>query len=244
MSSSKDARNRLRHFFQAQLLLPRSEWDSEFRGYIARMVAEKINPPDRYPEAPPKEKELARYLDLLGLNRENLADARVLDCGCGDDFEFVRSCIDTGLTKNAFGIDLDINPKKIPPRYAGNLFHGDFFRPLPVENLDYIVSVGAATNVIALDSDEEFRLATLLLLRNFSTSLRLSGEIRIFPLFSTHPGSGLMGAARSERRWGRVLETLNEEGMCADLLPVDIVVGKTSDEDVALQSTLILRRGE
>ena len=114
-------------FLEEQIRLPRSEWDERFRNLIEEKIQERQLPEEVREESPEREQERSfeRYLKGLGLNEDALKDKKILDLGSGDG-EFVRSLIEKGITKDAYGIDVAVDEITLNEKFKGHLLKSDF----------------------------------------------------------------------------------------------------------------------
>jgi SAM-dependent methyltransferase len=179
-----------------------------------------------------------RYLKSLDISKEGLKDKRILDLGCGDG-EFVKECLDENISKEIYGLDLQINPEKLEERHKKHFLKGDFQKELPIKDLDLIISLGAVKAPFhELDMNNPKTTIDSAL-----KALKENGEIRIFPLRKTHPNNDLKGVEFSEKKWKEILEKIVAENIEYKICPIDIkVAGK--NKDVWLEQVLIIKKSK
>ncbi len=223
-----------REFLSEQVLLPKKEWGNEFKRYVEEKAAgSKL---ENYKSTKEEEQELTfkRYLKGLDLDMEKLRNKKILDIGCGEDGEFVKECIDSGITNTIHGFDMRIEPEKLT-KYSEHFQKGLMQEDIPIKNMDYVLSAGAMSLV------REKKGIKQVLLKVIDT-LNETGELRIWPLGKASQESDLEGIKEARENWVEVLNNLSSEiGIEYEFKPIDIVVsGK--NEDVWLEEVLIIRK--
>ncbi len=221
-----------REFFSEQILLPKEEWSDEFKEYVKRKYDELNSESHEYK----KEQEVTfkRYLKGFDLSAEDLKDKKVLDIGCGENGEFVKECIDRDITSDIYGLDREIDPKKITG-HSSHFRKGLMQKDISIKNTDYTLSAGAMS---LFSEKEEIKQV----LSKAIDTLNKTGELRIWPLQKVSQESDLVGIKKSRQNWIEVLENLSLEiGIEYKFRPIDIVVsGK--DKDVWLEEVLIIKK--
>lgn len=211
-------------FLQEQIRLPKSQWDEKFIKLIARKIREKQEEESKEPEESIeilREESYRRYLKVLRLDEDLLKNKRVLDLGSGEG-EFIKYLIDKGITKEAYGIDLEKEEGSSREEFRGNFFQGDFRETLPVKDLDYVVSVGAMAS--AVWNDEDIREVKTII-RNSLNSLKKNGEIRIAGVAEPAKSNPvrLKGLEITFKKWHKLLKDISESyGIECRLEPRDI----------------------
>lgn len=228
-----------REFLNEQISLPKEKWDEEFKVYIEKKYCElQKEIPERTIE---EEQDITfkRYLKSLDINEKDLKDKRILDLGCGEG-EFVKECLDRNISKEIYGLDLQINPENFEEKYRKHLLKGDFQKELPIKDLDFIFFLGVVDAQFNESDMRNPKRAIDLALK----ALKESGEIRIFPLRKTYPNSNLKGVEFSEKKWKELLEKLVvKKDIKYKICPIDInVAGK--NKDVWLEQVLIIKKSK
>ena len=215
------------------------ERDAGFRNYVDKKYIESQEHESE--EEDPEEMRQdtwKRYLDGLDLKEEDLKDKRILDLGC-DTGDFIISCLDKSITKDVYGLDIELKGEALDEKYKKNFFQGNFNDSLPVKNLDYVVSVGA----ISLFVNEEVAKNMEGTIKSSYTALSEGGEIRIYPMPRVPEDSDLEGAKESREVILKILENIKKELPIEwNFTPIDIKVsGK--NKDMWLEEVLTIRKG-
>jgi len=232
-------REEFRKFLNEQISLPQEKWDEKFKLYAQKKYQELQ---EEVPERTMEEEQninFERYLKSFDISKEDLKNKRILDLGCGEG-EFVKECLDENISKEVYGLDLQINPEDFEGRYRKYFLKGNFQKELPIENLDLIISLGAVKAPFhELDMNNPKTTIDLAL-----KALKENGEIRIFPLRKTHPNNDLKGVEFSEKKWKETLkELVAENNIEYKICPIDIkVAGK--NKDVWLEEVLIIKKSK
>lgn len=232
-------------FLQEQVRLSRDQWNEGFR----RMVEEKIKENQQAQEGVGREKAgespevlrervFRRYMEGLGLGEEALRGKRVLDLGSGGG-EFVKSLIEKGITPEAHGIDAKLDEATVEDRFRKYFTRGSFEENLPVQNVDYVVSVGAVSNGI-WGGKEVMDIRSIV--EKSLDALKEGGEIRIYPIQEAAEATPLEGLRASQEKWKELLAEISEtQKVECKIEPRNIkVTGKNND--IILESVLIIRR--
>src|SRR5680860_178195 len=226
-----DRKEQFRKFIADQISLPFEEWDEKFKVYAQEKLLESQR---ETPDCSSEEEEkriFARYLVSIDLREDDLKGKRILDLGCGEDGEFVKSCIDKGISEDCYGLDLEIDPQKYAEKYKGHLFNSNFEEEFPVNNFDYIFSCGAVMGP-SEETDQRDPKKTILVALS---SLKDDGEIRIYPIKKSYPGSELTGIDYEKVKWNEILqEFVNAQKIKYELIPIDIK-SAGSEKDVWLK---------
>jgi SAM-dependent methyltransferase len=222
-------------FFREQILLPRESWSAEFQKCIQQKITEDQQFDERWEKMTVEQKRLVvfdRYLKGLDLSVESIKDKKIIDLGSGDG-EFVSECLDQGITKEVYGIDIEDPMAK--EKYVENFFRLNFAEPLPVTNADYVFAYGSLS---AFQEDNNLKKN----LGNALSSIKSGGELRIYPIHRSSKGSGLIGIEESYQRWNDLLEQVSTEQKIEwKLKPIDMhVAGKNND--VWLEELLVIKK--
>jgi SAM-dependent methyltransferase len=233
------------NFLQKQVRLPKYQWNEKFRQLIEertrenQQVQESIKE-EEIVESPEvlQERTFKRYMEGLGLSEESLRGKKVLDLGSGEG-EFVKFLIDKGITSQVYGIDVELDENIIENRFKKHFIRGSFEEDLPVQNVDYIVSVGAVSNGI-WGGKEVMNIRRIV--EKSLASLKENGEIRIYPIQEAAEETPLEGLRASQEKWKELLTEISEvQKVECKIEPRNIkVCGKNND--VILESVLVIRR--
>ncbi len=234
-----------RDFLEVQVRLPRDQWNENFRQLVEKKIREnqqiqsgiEKSIRDESPEFL-RERTFQRYMEGLGLSEESLRGKKVLDLGCGEG-EFVKYLIEKGITSEAYGIDINLDENAIEDKFKKHLRRGNFEEDLPVQNVDYIVSVGAVSNGVW--AGEEVMDIRKIVEKSLA-SLKNDGEIRIYPLQESAEATPLAGLQASQKKWEELLKEISEtQNVECKIEPRNIKVsGK--ENSIILESVLIIRR--
>ncbi|KUK66325.1 MAG: hypothetical protein XD85_0285 [Parcubacteria bacterium 34_609] len=241
------------YFLRDQFLLPNKEdWNADF----IELIKEKSEKNQEYIRIAQEESENGRKgetrkedresinesfiqeLYNLGLKEDDLKDKRVLDLGCGDG-ALVQEIMNRNITKEAFGIDLNIDSNSIKEELKDHFFQEDFQKEFPVKDVDYVFSNGAVSLGISfrgesMDMDK--------IIENSINALKEDGEIRIGPVFEAREDSDLEGLKEEKKIWDKFLSRISQKyNLQYTLEPIDIFVSGR-DNDLALQSILIIKK--
>ncbi|MBU0650227.1 class I SAM-dependent methyltransferase [Patescibacteria group bacterium] len=224
-------------WLEEQVLLPKHQRDNRFNEIIKDKVWE-IQKREQQGEISEQEKiqrTMGRYFKGLELDRELLKGKKILDLGC-DTGEFVRGCLEKGITKEIYGVDHELREQARAQEYEDHFFQADFEKELPVKDCDCIFSYAA----ISLNFDHQVK--TIKALSSAVDALNENGEIKIYPVGKTSQDSDLEGIKEAEQTLNKVLAQLKQEKNIEwELKPIDInVSGK--NEDVWLEQLLIIRK--
>jgi len=229
------------NFLQEQVRLPKDQWSEKFQKLIEEKIQEnqrgKTGEAEEFPDILRK-RTFKRYTDGLGLDENSLQDKKVLDLGSGEG-EFVKSLIEKGITSEAYGIDARLDKVTIEGRFKSHLAGGNFEEDLPVQNVDYIVSVGAVSNGI-WGGKEVMNIKQIV--RKSLASLKEGGEIRIYPIQEAAKATPLKGLQASRQKWDELLAEISEaQNVGYKIEPRNIKVsGKNND--IILESVLVIQR--
>jgi len=208
---------------QEQARLPMDRWNEEFRQLIKEKIRENQQEEnDEIEESPEvlRERTFKRYTEGLGLNENSLRDKKILDIGSSKG-EFVKSLIEKGISSEAYGIDTEFDEAAIENKFKDYITKGNFEEDFPVQNVDYVVSVGAVKSL---------------------TSLKEDGEIRIYPIQEAAKATPLEGLEKSQQKWNELLTEISEtQKVEYRVEPRNIKVTGNSN-DIILESVLIIRR--
>lgn len=218
-----------RNWISVNALADPSEWDEDFREYI------HIKQKEREQELPTWDK----YLNGFNLSEEDLRGKKILDLGCLDG-EFVRACIDRGITQEAYGVDKELEGEAKGGKYSGHFFQQKFEDNLPDKDFDYVLSYAAISLALTKELAEMGERA----IKEALSVIKDSGEVRIGPIGKVYKGSELLGIAETMEILESLLQKISkEEDIEWELIPIDI--SATGDQkDVWLDQVLILRRKE
>jgi len=220
------------HMLKTQIALPQSEWSNEFKRKVEGKIADKVANHESTHEEP----TFDRYLRALNLDKDELKGKRIIDLGCGDA-EFVKTCIEEGITNDVYGIDITL-PDTSDAGLEKHLIKASFKDPISIKDANYIVSVGSLSNYVWGGEDPDNIKDICLTIMN---SLDKDGEFRIWPIQQVAPDSGLEGIKESHTKWTQVCKDLEQEGVTVELRPENIVISGNNNE-VVLYNTLILKR--
>lgn len=227
-----------RQFLAKQVSLPSKEWDGKFKEYVREKYEESQR--EILERTAEEERDLTfeRYLKGLDLTEEDLRNKKILDLGCGEEGEFVKSCFEKGITQEIYGLDAQIKPRRIESEYKEHFFRGNFEKKIPLKELDYVIAVGA----IKAPWNEGVKLNPKKTLLLSLSSIKEGGEIRIYPLQTPSSESDLEGIKFANKEWTRILEELEKEiGIEWERRPIDIMVSGRRP-DVWLEEVLIIRK--
>lgn len=244
------------YFLQQQFSLTKEQWDDQFRALVqekseANQIAiqeteqalergeHEKSPESKEPPEVLRRQTFERYKNGLGLTEDTLRGKRILDLGSGQG-EFVDSLIQENITQEVYGLDANLDEPTLKEELKKHLLKGDFSKELPVQNLDYIVSLGAVSNAI-WGGEKVQDIESII--KNALAVLTEEGEIRIYPIPEATEGSDLEGIKESRKKWLELLDEISKtEGIAYTLEPRDVrVVGKNND--VILESVLIIKKG-
>lgn len=223
------------------------EWSPDFVAYIEKKYAERNREMTEESDGEKNEQVLdesdfVRSLDILALREEEVRNKKTLDLGCHDG-GFVTTCLDKKLTDEVYGLDFELTGDALDQKYSGHFFSGDFKDALPVQDLDYVISVGA----VSLYLDEESSLDPVrgsvaeLALKNAIMALNENGEVRIGPIDKAVRGD-LAGVEASERILSGILARVEKEfDITWKLEPTDIHV-TGNEKDVVLNQVLVITK--
>lgn len=227
-------------FLGDQISLPEEEWSDEFKERIKERSME-IKEKESLGELSPEEERKAtfeRYLKGIDLDIEDIKDKKILDLGCGEEAEFIKECLEGGITDEVYGLDANIEEDEIEEDLKEHILKGDFEQELPKKDLDLVISIGALRTPDN-ESDPVNLKATL---ENSLRSLKEDGEIRIWPIFKSAPGSDLAGIELSAKKWREILKDLSgENNITYEFRPIDIDVAGTKP-DVWVDEALIIKK--
>ncbi|NQU82574.1 MAG: hypothetical protein HQ539_01365 [Parcubacteria group bacterium] len=235
-----------RKFLKEQVVLPCAEWDEKFKTYVEEKFQEvqpKEEPEPTIEEE--RERTYLRYLEELSLTEKDIKDKRILDIGCASEGEFVRYCIEKGISKDVYGLDARIEPDKMSKEDGKHFFNGNFQEELPVKNNDYVIAVGAVRT--PLDEEEVDILSPKKTILSALEAIKKTGEVRIAPVEVPAPDFELKGLEISNQQWQSILQELeDEEGITWERRPTDIFVSQVRREngfpDVWLREVLIVHK--
>ncbi len=174
---------------------------------------------------------------MLGLDKNEIKDKRILDLGCGDG-EFVKYCIENGITREAYGIDANLDVALVEDKFREHLGVANFTENLPVKEVDYMVSVGAVSlGVWAGEESMDMRR----IIEKALASLGTGGEIRISPLEESAVATPLIGIEESHKKWDELLADISKtQGVECKIEPRNIkVIG--NNNDIVLESVLVIK---
>ena len=227
---------------QDQIRLPRDQWSESFK----KLVEEKIREKDQQENAEEteestevlRESAFNRYVNYLGLDETQLQDKKVLDLGSGEG-EFVKYLIENNITPEAYGIDTNIEEEHIEDEFREHFIRGDFEKEFSVQDVDYVVSVGAVSKGVWA-GEETMDIKRII--ENSFNSLKEDGEIRISYIEEAAEATPFKGVEKSRKKWNELLKEISkEQDIEYEVKPRDIrVSGK--DNDVILESVLVIRR--
>lgn len=228
-------------FLQEQIRLPKDQWNEKFRRLIEEKTIENQQARAEETEESPevlRERTFKRYMDGLGLDEEMMRGKKILDLGSGEG-EFIQSLIEKGITPEAYGIDAQVDENSVENKLKGHLLQGNFEEDLPVQNVDYIVSVGAVSNGV-WGGEETMNIKRII--KKSLASLKKDGEIRIYPIQEAAEANPLEGLKSSQEKWKELLKEISEtHNVECKIEPRNIkVVGNSND--VILESVLVIRR--
>lgn len=228
-------------FLREQVRLPKDQWSEKFNQLIEEKTRENQQENTAGAEESPevlRERTFKRYVDGLGLDEARLRGKKILDLGSGEG-EFVKTLIEKGVTPEAYGVDVELDETVIEDRFKNHLVRGNFEEDLPVQNVDYVVSVGAVSNGIW--GDEEAMNIRRIVEKSLA-SLREDGEIRIYPIQEAAKATPLEGLQASQQKWKELLAEISEtQKVECKIEPRDIKVAGNSN-DIILESVLVIRR--
>ncbi|MBU3964635.1 class I SAM-dependent methyltransferase [Patescibacteria group bacterium] len=229
--------NNFRQFIKEQIALPEKKWNSVFVDYIQKKHQELHREVENFSSEQKLEKEFQRYLECLDISKDDLIGKRILDLGCGEG-DFIKHCLGQGISKEAYGLDILIEPEEINSGYRQFFLKHDFEKAIPLKDFDYIFSVSAIDAPYSKEIDGNLRETIILAL----VALKHEGEIRIFSVRKAPPSSGLTGIDFSRKKWIELLDDLKTKNWINyELRPIDIRVAGNKP-DVWLEEVLIIRK--
>ncbi|MEJ0001829.1 MAG: class I SAM-dependent methyltransferase [bacterium] len=150
-----------------------------------------------------------------------MKNKKVLDLGYGEG-EFVKGLIEKGTTQEAYGVDEGSREVEADNAAEGHFFQGDFEKPLPVHDVDYVVSVGAVSLGI---SGTEKIMNIEAILENALAALKEKGEIRIYPIQEPAIANFYAHLDESRKTWEETVhEFAKSHGAEYSFVPRDILV--------------------
>ncbi len=185
-----------------------------------------------------REAAYKRYINDLELDEETIRNKKILDLGSGEG-EFVKYLIEKGITPEAYGIDAQIDEKAVEAELKDHLLQGNFEEDLPVQDLDYVVSVGAVSNGI-WGGEETMDIRRVV--EKSLASLKEDGEIRIYPIQEAAQTNPLEGLQASQEKWKELLEEISQTQNAEYRIEPRNIKVTGNNNDVILESVLILRR--
>jgi len=232
-------------FLQGQVRLPKDQWSEKFRRLIEEKTKENQQvqegvEEEEVVESPEvlRERTFKRYIEGLGLEEKSLQGKKVLDLGSGEG-EFIKSLIEKGITPEAYGVDADLDETAIEDKFKKHLVRGNFEEDLPVQNVDYVVSVGAVSNGV-WGGEETMDIRRIV--EKSLASLKEDGEIRIYPIQEAAEANPLEGLQASQEKWKELLEEISKtQNVECKIEPRNIKVAGNSN-DVILESVLVIHR--
>lgn len=226
-----------RQFLVEQIVLPEENWDKKFRQYIEQKqkdLLQEIPNPDGEEE---QKRNFERYLKSLDLKKQDLVNRKILDLGCGEG-EFVKFCLGQGISTEVYGLDIELETEEINPGFRKYFLKGNFEEELPINELDYIISVAAIDVPCSEDVQKDIRKILILALM----AIQHNGEIRIFPIRKPGIESKLKAIEFTYKKWMEILEQLFVEKLINyELKPIDIKVAGNKP-DVWLEQVLIIKK--
>jgi len=240
-------------FLQEQFRLPESDWDERFRELIRALIQENqqailethenlekgvgdLTSEDKQ-ENPEKLREelYAHYLSSLNLKESDLIDKSILDLGCGFAGFFVQYLIEHKITDNVLGVDLNLHEEKVNEKFKKNLIKGDLAGDLPMQNADYIFSVGAVSMVGHFENKGQ-------IVKKWIESLKAGGEIRIYPIPEPSEKFPWESVIQDWQEWNKFIQEINLEGVVeCRLEPKGVrIIGK--DNEMVLDHVMIIKR--
>ncbi|MDP2934600.1 MAG: class I SAM-dependent methyltransferase [bacterium] len=185
-----------------------------------------------------KEETFQRYLVGLDLGIEQLKDKKILDLGCGEGGEFIKECINRGITQEIYGMDSAIKTDNVDEKYKKNILQGDFEAEFPINDLDYVISVGAIDPSFEIGDKRDPQKTILSSLK----SLKDDGEMRIFPIRNAAPESGLEGIIELRKKWLEIMNKISlQELVGYELKPIQTRVS-VNKSDSWTEEVLIIRK--
>jgi len=228
-------------FLAEQIRLPKDQWDERFSKLIEQKIREnqqvKIEEKKESPEIL-FEKTYRRYSEGLGLNDEILRNKKVIDLGTGSG-EFVKYLIEKSITKEAYGIDIQLDESLIEEKFKSHLLHGNFEKDLPIQNADYIISLGAVSNAIWC-GEETMNIRSII--EKALASLKEDGEIRIYPIQEAAKATPLEGLEASRKKWDELLKEISETLKIEYKIEPRNIKVSGKNNDIILESVLIIKR--
>ncbi len=235
-------------FLAEQVFLPPEKRDEKFNNYAAEEHIFWGFTMKDIAFSPGEQKEIGykfkKYLKYLDLTENDLKGKRILDLGCGKEGNFVKTCIENGITADIFGLDSEIEPDKLDEKYKKHFLKADFEKEIPAGNYDYITAVAA----VGLSPEIKKVISHSL------KALKEAGEIRISPVYNV-PGpewekikfneDSSMFSFSSKEGWQNILESLlKEEKIKYEFKPFGIrTFGIFRNYDgVVLKEVLIIKK--
>lgn len=240
-------------FLQEQFRLPELDWDERFRELVRILIQENqqaildthkslekgvgdLAPEDKQ-ESPEKLRQelYAHYLSSLNIKEDDLKDKSILDLGCGFAGFFVQYLIEHKITDKVLGVDLNLQEQTVEERFRKHLVKGDLTQDLPMENVDYIFSVGAISMVGDFENKGQ-------IVKKWIDNLKSGGEIRIYPIPEPSDKFPWESVIQDWQEWKTFIEETNlQSDVECSLEPKGIrIMGK--DNEMVLDHVLIIKR--
>ncbi|MFN4181267.1 MAG: class I SAM-dependent methyltransferase [Candidatus Paceibacteria bacterium] len=235
-------------FLAEEINKPRSQWSANFKKFIkeskedslhrkASILNKEAGEIDKISEVEQKQ-VFSRYLAELGLSERDIKDKRIMDLGFGNG-EFIKYLLSQGITSSAYGIDSHPGVEVIEDRFKENLFEQSSEVDLPVKDLDYVLAIRFVwpnwewADLPPMDIKK--------VLENSLKSLKVGGEIRIYPIEESAEGNNDKNFTEEQWRvWASVLEELSKKYSFEQRIEPRNIFVNTENDDVTLQSVLVL----
>lgn len=236
-------------FLAEQVFLPKEKQDEKFKNYVEKKYKfwqENIRYAKECSATEIKERSFKIYLKYLDISENELKDKKILDLGCGKEGNFVKDCLEKGITPNIYGLDRKIEPDKFNKDIKQHFFRGDYSKKIPDGDYDYIISVDTPLGPSLSDRFEEKDVDCKKTISLALKSLKEDGEFRI-----SHMGETGMEGGRTSilmKKWQNILKSLAKEKKIEyQFQPVDIAVSGTHTasgihKSVLLEEVLIIKK--
>lgn len=241
------------YYLQEQFRLPEESWNESFKELVRTLIEENqqaildaqknfekgvgdLTPEDEQ-ENPEKLREelYGHYLNSLNITENDLKGKSILDLGCGFAGLFVQYLVDHKITDKVLGVDLNLHEEKVEERFRNNLVKGDLAGDLPMENADYIFSVGAVSMVAHFENKDK-------IIKKWIENLANGGEIRIYPIPEPSPNFPWESLVQDWQEWNKIAKEVAEEGKIECVFEPKSVRVMGKNNEMVLDHLLVIKK--